>query len=815
MKRYHLLCLTTILLLLISFSFAVNAKIEKVTNNKLFPEPQSKKYIVTLIENASVKNFENKLKATLGTKISSIHEDTNTIVVDRTENKKYISKSQLEQKLLSILGSSTVIEKIEEDRLYYAALADSVPMVNATYAWDLGYNGSGVNVCVIDTGIDYFSTQLPAFQSRDFTVDDWCIDGPNRGTGWIHKYKWNVTSSMDWIELGLWWVNPTNLYTFEVYHPNGSLVLNITGPVTNSTNGYFVTGNLTPLDVGVYDVVVYWTSINNSFDYPTFLWGSNTTNQSNYYSFGACASDPNPVTEGDSRAFYNIHPHDDHSISHGTHVSGTIAKQTESKGVAPGVNLYVAKALASSGFGHESDIMDAIQWCLDNNVDIISMSLGATNSASCSDSLAQKVADNTNKSLFVIAAGNSGPSSNTVSSPGCVKNALTVGAVNKSGSLASFSSRGPGTGADGDRLKPEITAPGVGIVSTVVPDTTGTLSGTSMATPHVSGVAALLKQKYPSASPQLLKALIIGSGDLTDCDNSNGCGLVNVERAFNLNYTQNASNSTYLFNGTNAYFAFLISEPENQHTNVNFSLFVNNVAKDSSIPKIVGKLNSSSNGTFKILVSSPETVDYILVYPNSYVQVNETNETNNSSSSLSINVTAQGGEEWIRVNRKLVQFNITFSQGNVSCALNGSPSTFSYSKPKKIISSLNSFSLKFKSQAKYNLTLFCSYANDSSVNASATKQINYDRTRPTITSPSFTVTNQSSYAFNYSVTDNLADSLQCVLSVAGNSFNNAASSGDNVSNTLNFTTKTTYSYNIRCTDPAGNLRIRTGRIKYQ
>jgi subtilisin family serine protease len=126
--------------------------------------------------------------------------------------------------------------------------------------------------------------------------------------------------------------------------------------------------------------------------------------------------------------------------------------------------------------------------------------------------------------LFVVAAGNDGfPGS--INSPGSAKSALTVGALTRDGQVASFSSRGPlaWTGWD-EELKPEISAPGVDIVAARSPGTSfppadgpfyTRLSGTSMATPHVAGVAALLAQRFPDWDAGRLKAALVSTPPTT------------------------------------------------------------------------------------------------------------------------------------------------------------------------------------------------------------------------------------------------------------------------------------------------------------
>ncbi|MCB5168777.1 S8 family serine peptidase [Streptomyces bambusae] len=205
---------------------------------------------------------------------------------------------------------------------------------------------------------------------------------------------------------------------------------------------------------------------------------------------------------------------------HGTHTISTVggsgaASGGAKKGVAPGAQLLSGKVLNDHGHGQDSWIIAGMEWAVAQRADVVSMSLGNPSETDCTDPMstaAEKLAQ-TSGTLFVIAAGNSGPGNNTVSSPGCTPGVLTVGAVDRDDTTASFSSRGPAGLAH--TLKPEITAPGVGI-SAAAAGGRGvyayqSMSGTSMATPHVAGAAAVVKQRHPDWTPQQIKAALTGS----------------------------------------------------------------------------------------------------------------------------------------------------------------------------------------------------------------------------------------------------------------------------------------------------------------
>ncbi|MEV5988094.1 S8 family serine peptidase [Streptomyces sp. NPDC052051] len=223
---------------------------------------------------------------------------------------------------------------------------------------------------------------------------------------------------------------------------------------------------------------------------------------------------------------------------HGTHVASTVAgtgaaSDGRLKGVAPGAELMIGKVLDDAGSGPISGIIAGMEWAVDQGADVVSMSLGSA--ASTGSDPTREAVDRLSASsdtLFVVAAGNSGPGESTLDSPGTADSALTVGAVDKSDHMAEFSSRGPRVGDSG--LKPDLTAPGVGIVAaraagtamgTVVDEHYTSANGTSMATPHVAGAAALLKERYPDWTGEQLKAALVShtqQGDTTVYDQGSG-----------------------------------------------------------------------------------------------------------------------------------------------------------------------------------------------------------------------------------------------------------------------------------------------------
>jgi len=231
-------------------------------------------------------------------------------------------------------------------------------------------------------------------------------------------------------------------------------------------------------------------------------------------------------------------PMDD--MGHGTHVAAIAAGMRGAdwyqggnqnyNGVAPEAKIYAYKVLNENGFGSDSDVISGIERATDPNndfnfsdhADIISMSLGGPGDPD--DPKSQSIDNAAAIGVVpVIAAGNSGPGRFSITSPGTARKAITVAANDDPGNMANFSSRGPVYWNGEYLFKPDISAPGVSICAAEHGEWLSdyrcldqehiSISGTSMAAPHVSGAVALLLQAKPDLTPDEVKGIITGSAD--------------------------------------------------------------------------------------------------------------------------------------------------------------------------------------------------------------------------------------------------------------------------------------------------------------
>ena len=277
------------------------------------------------------------------------------------------------------------LERVWLDRKCYVVLDHSVPLIRAPEVWALGYNGSGVVIAILDTGIDY--------NHPDF------------------------------------------------YFPNGTSKV---------------------------------IAMESFVEYPEDEVG-----------------DP-----------YDYNGHGTHCASIATGTGAT--SNGIYKGVAPGATLIVGKVLNREGWGYSSWIIEGIEWAVSQGAHVISMSIGG-GPTDGTDPLSMKCNWAVDQGVVVVvAAGNLGDYWE-IETPGAAEKVITVGASNDNDEIAYFSSCGPTLGY---LLKPEVVAPGVSITAAYPGGGYETLSGTSMATPHVAGLVALILQRYNSLTPKEVKNII-------------------------------------------------------------------------------------------------------------------------------------------------------------------------------------------------------------------------------------------------------------------------------------------------------------------
>lgn len=216
---------------------------------------------------------------------------------------------------------------------------------------------------------------------------------------------------------------------------------------------------------------------------------------------------------------------DDHG--HGTHVAGTIAASDNKFGViggAPKSKVLAVKVLDSSGQGSYSQVIQGIEWAIDQKADIISISFGGIEYSRALHEAIQLANDN--GILVIAAAGNNGGSGEgTELYPALFTEVVSVGAVTQSHQIASYSSRGS---------KIDLVAPGSGVLSTTNNQDYNVLSGTSMAAPHVTSAAALLWAENKNLTHLEVKNLLFSTATPLGDSTEYGHGLVNVAKGLGL-----------------------------------------------------------------------------------------------------------------------------------------------------------------------------------------------------------------------------------------------------------------------------------------
>lgn len=517
----------------------------------------NKTYLPIIIKGPNLQALKN-----VQSKISSLFKEKVKAKIISTKLffqsiKAHVNK--LKELFIKILKLS-IIKKVWLDKKVYVKLDYSVPHIRAPQVWAEGYNGSGVKIAILDTGIDYnhpFFT-FPNGTKKIIANVSFVEDPPEEqadpfdyhghGThcaGIAAGVPGNYSTGNSHSGVHSWYSDKGNYLDNKLYK-NISLV-GVSNPFlsfwtkysieTNWDYGYVKISTDNGITWKTLDILTGESNgwVKKIYDLSSYA-GKNITLMFEYI------TDSSVIWDGwyiDDINISNIFYDDVESGPDGWISNGWII-QTDTfyiSGVAPGALIMSAKVLNQYGWGYDSWIINGIDWAVSQGANIISMSLGGgigdgsdPLSMECEWAVTQGV-------VVVVAAGNEGDDYFTIACPGCARNVITVGASDDSDSIAWFSSRGPTIDY---RIKPDVVAPGVDILSSI-PGGWETMSGTSMATPHVAGLAALVIQKYNLSislnTPKTVKN-IIASSAISYLPDTGGCRLLVDETYTNPFYTK-------------------------------------------------------------------------------------------------------------------------------------------------------------------------------------------------------------------------------------------------------------------------------------
>lgn len=445
------------------------------------------------------------------TSLARTHEEEKFLIIKISNEKDYDILNRLDAKILKKLDliNASLIKiksnhisdllnqgiRIYENKKVKSFLHDSARIIFVDSAWNLNLSGSGIKVCILDTGIDYKHKAIDTCESVEIlngSVEDYVLESPHPYPA-NFNFTWTITKP-GFTSISVHFVNvsvETNYDFIYIKDKNNNIVQVLSG---NYKDMWSVS---VPGDTVKINLVSDWYMSWYGFYIDKVINGSVLKSLKNCTRILAAYDFVNE----------DFDPMDDNG--HGTHVAGIIISQDSySRGIAYGSNLLIAKVLDSKGEGSYADVISGIEWCIKNDAKIISLSLGGElYSESCDeDLLAQAVNSAVDKGVIVVvSSGNSGGCG--ISTPACASKAIAVGAIDKNENVVGFSGRGK---------EIDFVAPGYSINSTYLKDSWKIMSGTSMSAPHIAGAIALLLEANLSLSPDEIKNILKESAYLPE-----------------------------------------------------------------------------------------------------------------------------------------------------------------------------------------------------------------------------------------------------------------------------------------------------------
>lgn len=739
--------------------------------------------------------------------------------LERKKEKEFASFNGFSDKLsyeeIEKISNNPNVEKIYYDSKVKPFLRDAVNITRANDTWALQTNninltGSGQTVCIIDTGINYSHPDLGGC-----TITNLSLTGNQIELGTPIESTHNYSNNFQYT----WKINYTNFSKIAVHFANISTEIDFDyvdifdgNNILVATYSGFKRDFWSP-NVEGDTIYVKLTTDEHIKDYGFFIDKiiNGTTNLT--YNWSGC----NKVIGGWD--IYNSDPDPMDDNGHGTHVAGIVGANGNLKGIAPQTNIFAVKVFPEDeqGTTTDSNIIKGIEWCVNKsteyNISVISMSLGGGLYSSYCDASQPLYVSAINSAVrknisVVVAAGNNG-STTQIAAPACIQNATPIGATTKLDVLdVSYTNRNGLV---------KLLAPGTAIYSTWYTGGYQTLQGTSMATPHVAGAIAILRQYLDSVgqtkTPSEIESILNQTGkQIYDSSANRYFSRIDVYSALmEVDSTNPEVNLSSPSNNTltlNANQTFVCNVSDWQLKNITFYLWnsTNDLVNSSSV-NITGTTNSSSFN-----VTNMQTGAYKWNCLANDLKSNNAFANNNFTlniGGISLNLVSPENETYTNINETTFNCstitisdrqikNMTFylyENGTLANRTNVSLSgTSNYSV----------FSYNFTNETEY--VWGCEvYSNESDYDAE-NYTIVYDINNPIIDSLTESVTTTSA-----TITWNSNENTNYSISL--NEITNESFSQNHSVSFESLTASTTYNYNITYCDRAGNCNITEESLK--